>query len=1083
MLFSLLGPVEARDGAGRSLDLGSRRQRALLAMLLLDADRVVGLDALIAGLWGDAAPAKAAASVQSYVSNLRRALEPDRAPRAPARVLVSRGTGYLLHVGPGDLDVGCFEAAVDEADEVAASDPAAALTHLDRALAMWRGPALAEFTTEPFAAAEAGRLEELRMSTEEARIDALLRAGDVDAAAADAGRLVERAPLRERRQRQLMTALYRAGRQADALESHRRYVDRLADEFGLDPSPDLDRLHADILRHEVTASAPPVTAPTVGSGAAVRPTVGSGAADAPTVRSAAAEPRTAQTLVGREAELHRVDHALEAAFAGHGRVVLLAGEPGIGKTRTLEETLTRARRRGMVTALGRCFEGGGAPAFWPFVEIGRALAEQATAPAEADAVDRLLASVRPATADHLEADAEVANVVDPATRFLAAGRIADALTALARSRPTVVAVDDAYGADPDSLDALVRVAADAADAALVLLITVRTTDLPVGHPLTAMLGELSRLPHLSRIVLGGLDLAETRDLVRATSGRDVDAWTVSRIHRRTEGNPFFAVEVARLLDASDAALERQVPAGVRDVVRLRLAGLPAVTQDVLRLAATYGRTFPRDVIATVLDRSELSVLDDLEPAVAAQLVEDGTSPASHRFSHVLVQQAIAEGVSAARRARDHAAIVQVLITQAEARPELWVEVAHHAVEAVPAAGIAAAVDPLSRAALHAVSVNAHELAQQLIERRIDLLIQDVPGHDRDVAELQAQLDLCVVLPITTGWHATSLEQASRRVIELGRRTGDDDAVTRALSASSANSTVRGDYGHSLEIAGAQREIHLRTREPAHAFLTHHGAAMAHLFRGELQRSGEVYAAADALVPVLDPDEDGRFRIPPDRMAATAHHASLWALQLWLTGDVLGSRRQRDRARAIALRAGHLQTVWTVTLSHVIGAYQAGDPRGVLDGDRWRRAEAGDLRSPLVEDLIGVPVAWASVATGDATSLPTLRTRIDELTDRGALVFGALYRAALADAYLRVDRVEDAGAALDEAAALAERTGERWWDAGIEQLRAVVHHRLGQSRQAALALTRARSIAATQGAVTLLERAEATAADIGANATA
>jgi DNA-binding SARP family transcriptional activator len=1073
MWFSLLGPVEARDATGRSLDLGSRRQRALLAMLLLDADRVVGLDALIAGLWGEGAPAKAAASVQSYVSNLRRALEPDRAPRAPARVLVSRGTGYLLHVDPGDLDVACFEAALDDADEVGASDPAAALTHLDRALAMWRGPALAEFTAEPFAAADAARFEELRMSTEEARIDALLRLGDVDAAAADAGRLVGRAPLRERRQRQLMTALYRAGRQADALESHRGYVDRLADEFGLDPSPELDRLHADILHHEVTSPAPPVSA------APVAPGAGNG----PTLRSAGGELRAAHGLVGREAELHQVDHALEAAFAGHGRVVLLAGEPGIGKTRTLEEILTRARRRGMVTALGRCFEGGGAPAFWPFVEIGRALAAQVTSPAEADAVDRLLASVRPATADHLEEDAEVANVVDPATRFLAAGRIADALTTLARSHPTVVAVDDAYGADPDSLDALVRVAADAAGAALVLLITVRTTDLPIGHPLTAMLGELSRLPHLSRIVLGGLDLAETGDLVRATSGRDVDAWTVSRIHRRTEGNPFFAVEVARLLDASDAALERQVPAGVRDVVRLRLAALPAVTQDVLRLAATYGRTFPRDVVAIVLDRSELTLLDELEPAMAAQLVEDGTSPASHRFSHVLVQQAIAEGVPAARRARDHAAIVRVLTTQAEARPELWVEVAHHAVEAVPAAGIAAAVEPLSRAALHVVSVNAHELAQQLIERRIGLLIQDTPGRTRDVAELQAQLDLCAVLPITTGWHAPSLEQASRRVIELGARTGDDDAVTRALSASSANSTVRGDYQHSLGIADAQREIHHRTQDPAHAFLTYHGSAMAHLFRGELQRSGEIYAAADALVPVLDPDEDGRLRIPPDRMAASAHHASLWALQLWLTGDDLGSRRQRDRARAIALRVGHLQTVWTVSLSHVIGAYQVGDPRGVLDGDRWRRAEAGDLRSPLVDDLIGVPVAWAAVATGDDASLAAMRTRIDELTERGALVFGVLYRAALADAYLRVDRVEDASAALDEAAALAERTGERWWDAEIERLRGVVHHRLDQPCEAALALTRARSIAAAQGAVTLLERAEATATDIGVNATA
>jgi DNA-binding SARP family transcriptional activator len=1071
MWFSLLGPVEARDGAGRPLDLGSRRQRALLALLLLEADRVVSVDALVAGLWGEAAPAKAVASIQSYVSNLRRVLEPDRAPRSPAQVLVSRGTGYVLRVGPDDVDVHRFEVALGEADAVAAADPAAALAHLEQALAMWRGPALAEFATEPFAAAEAARLEERRAAAEEDRIDVLLRTGDVDDAAADAGRLVDRAPLRERRQRQLMTALYRAGRQAEALASYRRYVDRLADEYGLDPSPELDRLHAGILRHQVADTGPAVSPSRV--------------VDAVTAEDddRAAGSSSRGPLVGRSAELRRIDHALSGAAEGHGSVVLLAGEAGIGKTRTVDEAIRRAREGGMLAATGRCFEAGGAPAFWPFVEIGRALAAQAASPRERDAVDRLLASVRPATADRGGDGAQVASVIEPTTRFLAADRIAGALTALARSRPTLVAVDDAYGADPDSLDAVVRVAADAAVVPLVLIVTLRTSDVPVGHPLTSALGELSRLPYLARIDLEGLDLAATRDLVRTTAGRDVDDAIVARIHRRTEGNPFFTVELARLLDDEGTALDREVPAGVRDVVRLRLAALPGPTREVLELAATDGRSFRRDVLSAILERTELSLLDDLEPAVASQLVEAGDAAGEHRFSHVLVQQAIAEGVSAAQRARDHDALARELTPRAEASPELWVEVAHHAVEAVPAAGIAAAVGPLARAALHALSVDAHELGQQLIERRVELLGQEAPGRERDLLELQAHLDLCAVLPITTGWHAAALERASRRVMELGRRVGDDDAVVRALSARSANSTVRGDYEGSLEILDAQLSIHRRTGDPAHAFLAHHGGAMALLFRGELQRSGELYAAADALLPDLDPEEDGRFRIPPDRMSATAHHASLWALQLWLAGDAFGSRRQRDRARAVATRVGHLQTVWTVSLSHAIGGYLALDPVRTLEGDRWRRAEAGDLRSPLVDELISVPVAWAAVATGDAAAVATLRQRIDALTGRGALVFGAVYRTALADAQLRTDRPEEATIALDEAAGFADRTGERWWDAEIQRLRAVTHHRLGRPREAALALVAARSVAAAQGAVALLERAEATAAELGVAATA
>src|SRR5580658_6880575 len=248
--FRLLGPLEARDEE-RRVELGRPKQRVLLAVLLVHANDVVSLDRLIEELWGAEPPPQAAASPQTYVSNLRRALEPGRPPRAPSRVLVSQPPGYRLVVGAGDLDAARFAALATEGHRLLeAGRPAAAAGVLREGLGLWRGPALAEVADEGFAQAERNRLEELRVAALEDRLAADLDLGGHAAAVAELEDLAGRYRFRERLHGLLMLALYRSGRQGEALQAFAAARRALADELGIDPGRWLRQLETGILRQD-----------------------------------------------------------------------------------------------------------------------------------------------------------------------------------------------------------------------------------------------------------------------------------------------------------------------------------------------------------------------------------------------------------------------------------------------------------------------------------------------------------------------------------------------------------------------------------------------------------------------------------------------------------------------------------------------------------------------------------------------------------------------------------------------------------------------------------------------------------------
>jgi DNA-binding SARP family transcriptional activator len=242
--FRILGPLEV-EGESGPIALGGQKQRALLAALLLEAGRVVATDRLIDLLWGEEAPKTATTSLQNSISRLRKELG--------AEVLETRAPGYLLRVAPEQVDARRFELLMQDARRAGAEERRELL---ERALELWRGPALADFAFEQFAQAEIRRLEELRLVAQEERVEADLELGRHGDVVGELEALVREHPLRETLCRQLMLALYRSGRQAEALDAYQRARSRFVEELGIEPGPELKRIQAEILRHEAGLAAP-----------------------------------------------------------------------------------------------------------------------------------------------------------------------------------------------------------------------------------------------------------------------------------------------------------------------------------------------------------------------------------------------------------------------------------------------------------------------------------------------------------------------------------------------------------------------------------------------------------------------------------------------------------------------------------------------------------------------------------------------------------------------------------------------------------------------------------------------------------
>ncbi len=745
--FRLLGPLEAVEH-GEAVALGSRKPRALLARLLLDANRTVPVERLVDDLWGDEAPGTAAKMVQIHVSQLRKAL--------PAETLRTQAPGYLVAVEPEALDLARFARLRAEgraALEAGDAERAAAL--LAEALELWRGPALAEFT-EPFAEVERAHLEELRLACREDRIDAELAAGRAAEVTGEVEALALRHPLRERLHRQLILALYRAGRQAEALEAYDRFRRMLDAELGLEPSPSLKRLQQQILTQDPSLE-PPATGP----------------AAAPSRRAR----RRPAGLVGREAEAAQLETLLDAAARGEGSTVLVTGRAGIGKSRLVAELAARAGERGATVLSGRCIQlvGVGLP-YLPFAEALRPVAES---PPLAELAGQLheLARLVPELADGGSPVPPPEHGTDSRLRLFQ--EVFLALERLGAERPVVLALEDLHWADGSTLDLLAFLAHGVARAPVLVVGTYRTEEVAPGAALQRLAASIVGARAAVSVELEPLAADAVAALVRTDCTTPPPEELVDTIVSRSEGNPLFAQQLA----AAAARGETALPPALRDMLLADVARLDASGRAVLRIAAAAGRDAPYDLLAAIAPLEELELAEALRQAVEQDLLVPDQEAGTFRFRHALFAEAVYETLLPGEREVLHGRIARALTEE----PRLAMggaagEAAQHwAAARRPAEALAASL----QAAKEAERISGLAEALGYLERVLALW-DEVPD-----AEALAGVALPAVL--SRAAELASMSAASEDELDLRRVVGvldfeewvDVETVAKRLETSTA----------------------------------------------------------------------------------------------------------------------------------------------------------------------------------------------------------------------------------------------------------------------------------------------------------
>jgi DNA-binding SARP family transcriptional activator len=691
MDFRILGPLEVRDG-DRAIPIGSGRQRALLALLILNASEPVSTDRIVDELWGERPPPSAPKVIQNHVSRLRRALGDG--------LLVTHGSGYALRLAAGQLDLDRFEQLVERAREAAAeADARRAAELLRRALGLWRGEPLADFAYAPFAQTEIGRLDERRLAAVEQLMEAELALGRHQDLVAELRTLVAAHPLRERLRAQLMLALYRSRRQAEALAVYQDGRRALVDGLGIDPGPELQQLERSILQQDRALE--------------LR------ARDAPTATPAV---RDREPFVGREREQEALAAGLDEALAGEGRLFLLGGEPGVGKSRLAGRLAGRARAEGVRVLAGRCWEAGGAPAYWPWVQALQShVRAEGAASVRAQAGDgaRDLAQILPELGE-LFPDLPPLVSTDPeVARFRLFAAVTSFLKNAAAERGLVLLLDDLHVADAPSLLLLRFLARALGDSRLLVVAAYRDVDPALQDPLAAAIDEVSREPVARRVPLTGLHEEEVATLVAQTTGVEVPTSVAAAVYEESEGNPFFVGEIVRLLDAEGASgdASRRVPEGVRAVILRRVGRLSDECSETLVTAAVLGREFDLEAVARAAGRSRDALLDLLDEAARERVVVDVPGAVERRrFAHALIRDALYDEIPSGRRAQIERRVGETLegLYEDDVEPHL-AELAHHFLAAVPAAGTAKALDYARRAGDRAVALTAFEEAVRQYE--------------------------------------------------------------------------------------------------------------------------------------------------------------------------------------------------------------------------------------------------------------------------------------------------------------------------------------------------------------------------------
>lgn len=906
--------------------IGSAKVRALLSRLVLAGERPIPADRVVRAVWGEAPPRTAEHAVQVHVSKLR-ALVRDAGGNLP---LKSTAAGYQL-AGPG-VRVDAIEFERELADGRAAllgGDLHTAADLLERARARWRGvpyPDLADdLVVDPDTAAERARLTILRLDADEEWAETCLALGRHQELVPVLDAAIAEEPLRERRYQQLMVALYGAGRTAEALDVYQQARTTLVEQLGIEPGPLLRDAEQAVLNHDPSRF--PGPAERAGAATLARP------------------PDATGRFVGRLDEWSHLSGLVSAAGTGTGRVVLVGGPPGIGKSRLVTEVA--ASTGPFSVARGACPEGGSAPPLWPVVEALRDLGPAAL-PTDANGLDdHILAPLRETVEGRLSpAAASAALPDDEHAAFRLHDAVAELLVVISRRRPLVLVLDDLHRTDAATMGVVNRLAQRIGAERIIVLATHRDTPADHTEAFAAGSASLVRQPSVEQLSLGPLGADEVASYVTA-AGLDAERLTDALL-RRTDGSPLLLTEIVGLLvtrDGDPAALA-EIPDGLSAVLDARLGDLgPA--RPVIERAAVIGPRFTVDTLARIADVGSDLLLDALTAGARLGLVDD-TGGGSRRFRHVLIAEAAAASVPESDRARLHLRIADVLERTRSLDEALTVtEAARHRVAALPMG------DPSTAAASCLAAAELSHLALADAEtvwfagaarRALDL------ADDPDPLVSARALALEGEARTVSGQDARPLLEAA---VAEARRTGDPVVFAQAVQALALNRSTAASAGDAefaalceeaiggLAGRGGWLPVQIAVDLAMTYYRTPDWSRARELTADALERAradGDPVALAFALTGFHQAISDAATAARRADVASEAIHAAQscgleWHESLatsfrgndrWELGDLDGAAADFERALALAQRGRRARFVWIARSWQALLAAYHGD---------------------------------------------------------------------------------------------------------------------------------------------------------------
>lgn len=1026
----LLGTCQLRD-QGRPLRLPQARLQALLTYLLLHRDAPLSRQQVAFSFWPDTGEAHAQANLRKALYDLRRRLPVlERYLQVDAAALEWRPDAVF------SLDVAEFEAALSQADQAQRDgQPGAHQTALEQAVALYTGDLLPDCYDE-WLLAERERLRQRFLSALEQLVHLLEEKQDYRAAAAYAQQLLQADPLHEVTYRTLMQLYMHQGDRARALRIYHTCMTILQDELGVEPSPETQALYQQLLDlAEIPAPQQP------------------------------AAPAGTLPMVGRQRQWDVLQQAWRQTVQGHPQLVLIGGEPGIGKSRLADALRQWVDRQGHASAATRAYAAEGSLAYAP-------IADWLRSPALRPQVTQLetvwLSEVARLLPELLLARPELP-VPPPLMEGWQRRRLHEALAHAvdAADRPLLLVLDDLQWCDEETLAWLHFRLRFNAQARLLVVGTARLEEVTADHPLMTLTRELRLAGTLVEVELQPLDAAATAALAAEVAGHTLTDAQAAALYTQSEGSPLFVVEMVRAAGES-GSLDAALPAKVRAVLDARVAQLSPATRDLAGLAAVMGRAFAVDVLSlahTADGGDEDALVRGLDELWQRRLIREQDTRA-YDFSHDKLREAVYAQLTPARRRRLHRLVAQALeqIDATNLDAVAGQIAAHYEEAGLPHPAVAY----YTRAAEVAQRIYAHTDAVAYLTKSLALLQQLPATPDRLHEELRLHFVLAGSQTLLHGVSAPEVAEVYRRASILSDQVGDDLFRLRGLLGMEVSAMTSGQVHEARSLGEQALNFAQRLENPLALDMAQTVLGITIIQSGDWQASRRLL---EETLTFQDEELDPAWRLIWPHHVGLANHRHL-AMALWHLGYPDQALQLIEAAVVQATEIAHLYSL-AASLNWSAWIHQLRrEPAAVLARAEQGLTLAHEHGFPYWHYRFMVLKGWAWVQQGRvAEGIACLEDGLSARQTMDAYLHDPPFKALLAESYGLAGIPAQGLVVLDEALRQVEATGERFGEAEIYRLQGELRLKQGVPiHEVESSLLRALAIARQQQAKSLELRA-------------